>query len=127
LKSYNYLEPATIAELYVNAKGGARQLPRTARSLYDDIRSYLTEHGMQHRLNEAGEVAEHAYLIAQQALAQESPVPPEADAAFRANVQQGTTASDADLAAYVYGLNLNQYAAERERLLGRQGAFGGTR
>jgi hypothetical protein len=123
MKSYYALEPAEIAEMYVRAKGGPRQLPRTARSLYDDIQAYLTGHGMQHRLNEAAEIAEHAYLIAQQVLAQEVPASSEAQAAFRANVEGGTTASDAELAEYVSGLNMNQYAAERERLGVTQGGL----
>jgi hypothetical protein len=121
MKSYYALEPAEIAEMYVRAKGGPRQLPRTERALYADVQGYLGSHGLDHRLNEAAEIAEHAYLIAQQVLAQEAPTPSEAEAAFRANVEGGTTASDAELAQYVSGLNINQYAADRERLMGRQG------
>lgn len=132
MKSYYYLEPSEIAGLYVSAKGGPRQLPRTARSLYADVQAYLTEHSMQHRINEAAEIAEHAYLIAQQVLAQEAPTPSEAEAAFRVNVQQGTTADDdlfrqadelamrqADervLAAQVQAMSMPEFAANRERL-----------
>jgi hypothetical protein len=124
MKSYFALEPATIAEMYVRAKGGPRQLPRTARSLYDDIRTYLTGHGMQHRVNEAAEIAEHAYLIAQQVLAQEAPAPSEADVAFRANVEGGTTADDAALqymdqlalGQQVRAMSMPEFAAARERL-----------
>lgn len=131
MKSYFALEPATIAGLYLNAKGGPRQLPRTARSLYDDVQAYLREYGLEHRLNESAEIAEHAYAIASQVLAQEVPAPSEADVAFRANVQQGTTADDdlfrqadelamrqADervLANQVAGMSMAEYGANRER------------
>ena len=50
----------------------------------------------------------------------QAPPATEPEAVYQANVQQGTTASDADLAAYVAGLDLNQYAAERGRLIGPQ-------
>lgn len=97
MKSWFALTPEEIARLYVGTKGGPRQLPRTARSLYDDIQTYLREHGMDHRLNESAEIAEHAYAIASQVLAQEVPAPSEADVAFRAEIEGGTTASDSAL------------------------------
>jgi hypothetical protein len=97
VKSYFALTSEEIAGLYVTSKGGPRQLPRTARSLYDDIQTYLREHGMDHRLDEAAEIAQHAYEVAKQVLDQEVPVQAEAAAAFRANVEGGTTASDSAL------------------------------
>lgn len=124
MKSFFALTPEEIAQHYVNAKGGPRQLPRTARSLYDDIRSYLTEHGMEHRVGESAEIAQHAYAIAQQVLAQEAPAPSEADVAFRANVEGGTTADDAALqymdqlalGQQVRAMSMPEFAAARERL-----------
>lgn len=123
MKSYFALTPSEIAEMYVRAKGGPRQLPRTARSLYDDIQSYLRDHGMDHRLNEAAEIAEHAYLIAQQVLAQEVPASSEAETAFRANVEGGTTADDAALhymdqlalGQQVQAMNMAQYSDFRKQ------------
>jgi hypothetical protein len=97
VKSYFALTPEEIAGLYVTAKGGPRQLPRTAPSLYEDVGEYLRSHGLEHRLNEAAEIAQHAYEVAKQVLDQEVPVQAEAAAAFRANVEGGTTASDSAL------------------------------
>lgn len=123
MRSYFFLEPAQIAEHYVNAKGGARKLPMTARALYADVQAYLRDHKMEHRLDEAAEIAECAYEIANQAIAQEVPLQPEARDAFRANIEGGTTASDAELASYVAGLSMQSYTAEREKLIGRQGTL----
>jgi hypothetical protein len=118
MRSYFALSPSEIAQHYVNSKGDPSFLPGTATQLVEDVRQYLARAGLNHRQEDAVEIAQAAYQLACEALVQQPPAS-QAEATFRADVQQGTTADD-ELAAHVAGLNMTQYAAERERLIGPQ-------
>lgn len=119
MKSYFALSPAEIAEHYVNSLGDPSFLPDAASQLVESVRGYLSRNGLGHRQEDAVEIAQAAFQLAREAVVQAPPAT-EPEAVYQANVQQGTTASDADLAAYVAGLDMNQYAAERGRLIGPQ-------
>lgn len=119
MKFYFALSPAEIAGHYVASLGDPSFLPDTATQLVESVRAYLSSHQLQHRQEDAIEIAQVAFQLAREAMVQAPPAN-EPEAAYQTSVQQGTTASDADLAAYVAGLDLNQYAAERERLIGPQ-------
>jgi hypothetical protein len=128
VKSYFALSPADLAEHYVAAKGDPEFLPDTAAALVADVRRYLQVHGLDHRQEEALEIAEEALQLAREALVQAPPAQqlptPEAEAAFRANVEGGTTADDlalryADelaLAGQIQHMSMAEFSANRERL-----------
>ena len=116
MKSYFALEPADLAEHYVASKGSPMFLPNTAFALVHDVERYLRANNLDHRLEDAIQIAQAAFDLAQEALAL-MPDPEQ----FQAEVHEGTTATDAQLAQTVAAMDLNAYAANREQLTGQRG------
>jgi hypothetical protein len=123
MKSYFALSPAEIAQHYVDSRGDPSFLPDTATQLVEDVRQYLARAGLGHRQEDAVEIAQAAYQLACEALVQQPPAS-QAEATFRADVQQGTTADDelamhqADdrvLATPVQQMSMAEYGANRAR------------
>jgi hypothetical protein len=116
VKSYYALAEADIAVHYLQAKSGVK-LPGTAQALVADVEAYLRRSGLDHRLSEAVDIAIAAHEIAQQVQAQSAPAPSEVEAAFQNDQREGVgdRRPDLELANYVAGLDMNQFAAERQR------------
>jgi hypothetical protein len=124
MRSHFALEPAQIAEMYVRAKGGAHDLPRTAKALYEDVKAYLRDHGLDHRLDEAAEIAIAAYELAKAEL---QPVASPEQTAWANDQAQGIgdrlpdeiafrQADERVLAAQIRSMSMPEFAASRERL-----------
>jgi hypothetical protein len=96
MRSYFALSPAEIAQHYVASKGDPSFLPGTATQLVEDVRQYLARAGLNHRQEDAVEIAQAAYQLACEALVQQPPASA-AEADYQAAIQQGTTASDSAL------------------------------
>ncbi len=100
MKSYFALTPEALAELYVDSKGGQEFLPVTAATLIEDIRRYLIRSQLDHRVEDAIEIAQAVLRIAEEIQEQKpirQPMPTPEAANWANDIMQGTTATDAAL------------------------------
>jgi hypothetical protein len=114
MRSYFALEPAQIAEYYLQSKGGVDFLPGSAEGLVADIERYLRASSLDHRLDERITIAQEAFQIAQQVRGQSE----DAEAELLADVQMGygDRRAEADELARIQAMSIHEFAAERGRL-----------
>jgi BMFP domain-containing protein YqiC len=105
---------------YLQAKGGAEFMPDNATAPAADVEAWLRRSRLEHRLTDAVAISCEAFEIAKQIHAQA----PEAQAAWQANVQEGTTANDAALSLMdeialtqkIAAMSVSEFGAQREPL-----------
>lgn len=137
MKSYHALSETDLGVHYLQAIGGAERIADNAQSLVADVEAWLRRSKLDHRLADSVDIACEVFEIAKQVRAQSVPTGIEAQAAFQANIQSGTTADDAALrqmdelalSQKVSAMDMTTFAAEREKLGVTQslGAFLGGR
>lgn len=121
MKSWNALSETDLGVAFLQAKGGVEFLPDNAQALVDSVRAWLRRSKLDHRLGDAVDIAIEVHEIYRQIRAQRPNQDDEA--AFRANIHEGTTADDAALqraeelalAGQVSQMSAEDFAANRER------------
>jgi hypothetical protein len=96
MKSHNHLSETDLAVFYLQQTGSTERMPGNAMALVDSVNAWLRQSRLEHRLDDAVDIAIDANEIAKQVRAR-APAPSEAEIAFRDNVQFGTMADDVAL------------------------------